>query len=150
VIWGLYHGFFLVLERVRLGRLLDRSAALSHAYTLTVIVCGWVIFRSPDLPTAASYLAAMAGFGQAAVESVSSYMPKDIRMALIAGIVFSAPVYQRLAEIVERHTGPAASRAAAAGVLLGLFRTASLAAVLLVCLMLLSAGTHNPFIYFRF
>ena len=48
VIWGLYHGFFIVLEHAGLGRVLDRQARpLRHSYALLVVLVGWVIFRAP-------------------------------------------------------------------------------------------------------
>jgi alginate O-acetyltransferase complex protein AlgI len=151
VVWGMYFGLFLVLERLWLGNVLERSRFWPHVYCMLVVVCGWVIFNTPTLSAAGGYFAAMAGFGTAEVESVSSYCPRDVRIALAAGLIFAGPVYGRLLSAAERIAGAAASPGEAlARVCLNVFRVASLAAVLLVCLMLLSAGTHNPFIYFRF
>jgi alginate O-acetyltransferase complex protein AlgI len=60
IAWGLYHGAFLVLERLGGERLLKRAPrALAHAYVLLVTLGGWVLFRSLDLPGAGSYLAGM-------------------------------------------------------------------------------------------
>src|SRR5262245_29528369 len=62
LVWGLFHGLFLSLERVGLGRLLERvPAAFRHAYTILAVLVGWVFFRAESLTHAAEYLGAMVG-----------------------------------------------------------------------------------------
>src|SRR5262249_12990538 len=76
VIWGLWHGSFLVIERIVSRRdtpdspthEFTNSPILAwpiwpHAYTLLVVMIGWVFFRAETLGGAVSFLAAMAGFG---------------------------------------------------------------------------------------
>ncbi len=67
LIWGVYHGFFLVLERVPAVRwLLDRlPAPLQHAYVLLVVLVGWVFFRADTFAHALAYLQAMVDFSRA-------------------------------------------------------------------------------------
>src|SRR5712692_3341667 len=63
VAWGLYHGLFLVIERLGAGRWLERwPAPARHGYALLVVIVGWVFFRSATLGDAGRFLAAMAGF----------------------------------------------------------------------------------------
>ena len=60
VVWGTYQGFFLTLERLGLGRVLARlPRSLGVLLTFLAVTVGWVLFRSPDLASAAGYLAAM-------------------------------------------------------------------------------------------
>lgn len=62
VVWGLYHGAFLVVERAGLRGVLERlPAAVGHAYALLAILIGWVFFRADTLPHAIAYLQGMAG-----------------------------------------------------------------------------------------
>src|SRR5687768_10410935 len=57
VAWGLYHGMFLVLERVGWARTLERGPpALRHVYVLLAVMVGWVLFRSETLAGAVGYL----------------------------------------------------------------------------------------------
>src|SRR6185436_9027443 len=66
VVWGLYHGAFLVLERLGLAAWLGRMPrALRHVYALLVVMVGWVFFRAESLSAAAGLLQAMAGFSPA-------------------------------------------------------------------------------------
>jgi len=52
ILWGLYHGFFSVAERIGLGRILDRHPLLSRIYLFFVVLFGWVFFRVENLADA--------------------------------------------------------------------------------------------------
>jgi len=73
VFWGLLHGAFLVIERVGLGKLLERlPGVVALAYTLFAVQIAWVFFRAEDFGDAGAYLAAM--FGQNADPVSSIYL----------------------------------------------------------------------------
>ncbi|UUZ71773.1 hypothetical protein LP415_23775 [Polaromonas sp. P1(28)-8] len=60
IVWGLFHGLFLLLERLWLGERLARSPMLMRVgYTLLTVMSGWVFFRAVDLAHALRYLAEM-------------------------------------------------------------------------------------------
>ncbi len=62
ILWGLYHGFFLVMERSRLEQWRQRLwPPLQQAQTLLVIMIGWVLFRSETLTDAFRFFSLMAG-----------------------------------------------------------------------------------------
>src|SRR6202008_2450791 len=62
VIWGLFHGSFLVMEGVGLaGAIRRRCPPVRHAYLLLVVMTGWVFFRAETLTGAIAFLKAMAG-----------------------------------------------------------------------------------------
>ena len=154
VVWGLYHGLFLILERVWLGEFLKRlPGVLCHMYTLLVIVCGWVLFTSATLPNGLRFLAVMFGFGEStgAVQELSWHLTRDVKTALLLGVIFSMPVVPALARL-KKHLAQSyqGSGRAVVEFPLAVCRTLGLYLILIVCLMLLSASTHNPFIYFRF
>ena len=140
-VWGLYNGLFLALERIGLGRILERLPNwFRHLYLIVVVVVGWVPFRAPDLITAWHYGLAMIGFGPALAEqhandAVATFLTPMVMTALLTGAVFSfwRPSRQLL-------TLP---------LVLPLQRAVCLGLVLLSAARL-AAGTYNPFIYFRF
>jgi alginate O-acetyltransferase complex protein AlgI len=147
VIWGLFHGTFLVLERIGLGSLLKRAApSARHVYLLLVVMIGWVFFRAPDLPTAITYLAAMFGFSDAPMPAVrlTWYLTPEVRLALLAGIVGSMPVVPVLRTLSERASGYWQGWATEAAA------TVALVAVFLAALLQVAARSYNPYIYFRF
>ena len=146
VIWGLIHGAFLAGERTFLGRWVSQCwQPLQHVYVLFVVVCAWVFFRAETLDYALAYLGAMFGFGAGDGLLYHAAMYFDSLTALIAlsGIVGSTPIWPLLRRSLSdiREGWRMAVDMALIGALLLLILGAS---------MHLAAGTHNPFIYFRF
>ena len=81
IIWGLYHGLFLVVERMGLGKLLEKNCfrGLNHIYTALVVVVGWVFFRADTLADAKVILHQgdfSCGAGRAAFGHRAEYMPE--------------------------------------------------------------------------
>ena len=61
IAWGLFYGFFLVLERMFLGSWLknNKLKLINHIYSILIIIVGWVIFRAENLRTALQYIKIM-------------------------------------------------------------------------------------------
>jgi alginate O-acetyltransferase complex protein AlgI len=151
VAWGLFHGLFLVLERVGLLRWLERSPPLlRHAYLLLTVMVGWVFFRCETLPGALAYLRAMFApeIPSSALHPAALYLEPATALALLAGALGSVPWLPRLAEWRERMRArgerPGLDAALEAAV------NAAVAVLLAVSALELAAGAYNPFIYFRF
>ncbi len=87
LVWGLYHGFFLLLERAGLKKLLERRfmTPFAHCYTILVFMVGWVFFRCDTLALGASYLKAMFVPNPEAVFGVPFFADPALAVALIAG-----------------------------------------------------------------
>ena len=151
VVWGLYHGLFLVFERVGLAaRVSVLPQPLRHVYALLVVMVGWVIFRADTLAGAMAMLAAMAGVGGAvpAVYAPAWFWNTEMLLAVGAGIVGSTPLLPALA---RRLAAPGDSEGVrvlrwqgSMAAMLGL------TALLVASLMLSASRSYNPFIYFRF
>src|ERR1051325_4071724 len=155
VIWGLYHGAFLLLERFGLGRLLARAPRpVGHAYALLVVLVGWVLFRAESLPQALAYLGAMARLDEAAAPNVDLAILLDSQRlaALAAGIVFAVPTLPWLLDKARTRKLEAAhtleARLDTQGV--HVLSTPVLVAGLVLSIAILAGSTLNPFLYFRF
>ena len=149
VIWGLYHGVFLIVERPAVSRWFEQQPRfLSHVYALSVIMVGWVFFRAETLRDALGYLQAMASLGgrsQTPQTILAMHFSADVQLALLAGIAGSIPWIRdlgtRLDSMLLKPVTRTGLETAVNGALLLMF---------LVALTQLAAGTYNPFIYFRF
>jgi len=149
IVWGLWHGFFLAAERWGLGALVAAlPRVVQHAYALALVLAGWVFFRADSLGHALDYLRAMAGLGSAPtglawpIDTVSP----EVLAVIAVGSLASLRVAERAYAWIERAT---AERPLLLSPWLAL-RLAGLGAIMLASTASLTAGSFNPFIYFRF
>ena len=150
MLWGAYHGFFLVLERLFLNRWMRTlPLALQHAYLLTLAMCGWVLFRADTLEQAGVVYAAMCGLTDAS-GPVAHMLDPRVMTAIALGCVFALPVVPTIctaAARIEAAGGKASTWVALASAVM---RPVAVAVLITLGLAALAAGTHNPFIYYRF
>ena len=141
VIWGIYHGSLLVIERLAKSFLSWSPTAIGGVITSFLLVTiGWVFFRAATLGQALDYLQALFGLGSATVSyyGLARYLTGDILTYLALGLFFAfAPLegWERL-RINNYHA-------------MGLQLTFALCS-LAYSALLLAANSFNPFIYFRF
>ena len=148
VVWGLYHGLFLVLEGSFFGCFIGRMPrALRHSYALFVILIGWVIFRADNFEKAGSYLYALSGSNSAPMaQPLIRYATNQALCALLLGIICSAPFFDELRTRLARTT----VNRPILNVIRCTLEISGIIALLLVSAAWLAGGTYNPFIYFRF
>ncbi|MCP3917549.1 MAG: MBOAT family protein [bacterium] len=147
VVWGLYHGAFLVIERLGLARVLGRAhPALRHLYLLLVVMVGWVFFRADDFTYASAYAATLFGAGAEAsgVWAVGHFWSPLLAIGLACGVIGSTPWQPRLAAWRARTSSAGLALAYEASALVCLL------SILVLSALELAAGSYNPFIYFRF
>ncbi len=154
VIWGLYHGFFLVLERSPAGKWLSRlPTVVRHFYALMVVMIGWVFFRAETLDYALGYVGALFHFSTPPYLDAQLFAATNHQfyIALFAGAVLSAPLIPWLRDRLT-YALPADSGAAVPqfGVLISTVLLVWVSAILVFSSAELISGTHNPFLYFRF
>jgi alginate O-acetyltransferase complex protein AlgI len=147
VLWGLFHGFFLATERVLepfTERMPSWSRALGHLYTIIVVLVSWVLFRCDTGAQATSYLGAMAGLGARGELGPLSpeAMAAGVWYAAAAGVLFCLPVVPGIRGWMEDRRRLAPCYA--------LLEAGFALAMLGLSLLAIGAGSHNPFIYYRF
>ncbi|MCA9067484.1 MAG: MBOAT family protein [Planctomycetaceae bacterium] len=153
--WGIYHGAFLMLERWGLGRTIERLwKPLRHLYTLLVVMGGWVLFRTLTLAHCSAYFKALGGFGAAANPKypVSLYLDRGLILVLVAAIIGSLPLIPWIVSRLEAFQQQERNTLAFTAVFFAsaTLRLSCLTLLFLASAAVMSAGTHNPFIYFRF
>jgi alginate O-acetyltransferase complex protein AlgI len=151
VVWGLFHGTFLVLERLGLARQIRRlRPVLQHLYLLTVAMVGWVFFRADTLPDALGFLKAMAGMpaSEPSPYTLRWFLTPEVELALLVGAIGSAPLVPALARWRDRWE--TVNRRSESVPQIGVGGATALALLLIASIVEIAAGTYNPFIYFRF
>jgi alginate O-acetyltransferase complex protein AlgI len=139
VLWGAYHGLFLVLDKLFLLRLLDRlPTILANIATLLVVMVGWAIFRASSIDQLVEFLSAMVNPNQA---GLGIFWPNDLLLATMVGVAACAA--PRLPGIPSALVALARPRPRAAVHLAGL-------AMFALALSRAIADPFKPFLYFRF
>ncbi|HEX3027278.1 MAG TPA: MBOAT family O-acyltransferase [Clostridia bacterium] len=142
VIWGVYFGVIIILEKFVLHSLLEKiPTPLRIVGTFCLIVCGWVFFEFESLPRAISFFGVMFGVhGAGVINSATIYQLYNNALIFIICAVFSTDLpakgYRYLKQRAEKTVGwltPVAH-----------------AAVMLLSTAFLVDASYNPFLYFRF
>jgi alginate O-acetyltransferase complex protein AlgI len=144
VIWGLFHGSFSVLERLRFGKWLKHTwTPFRHIYALFVIMVGWVFFRAETLTDAFAFLGAMFGLGRGSgIEYYPAlYINNEVLLMTITGIIGSTPVISKLNERLVKIDNKNIYKSLQLVILFSIF---------IISISYLANSTYNPFIYFRF
>lgn len=143
VIWGLWHGMFMLLEEVIPVKKLPRL--LRHVYTLLVVVIGFVMFRADTFTQGIQITGKMfAGwsFQASQMNLVLQQMTPLFILTVIIAVIACMPVLKWVKEWGET-IQPCRKVMEPLGYLMSLI-------LLVLCILSLSSGTYNPFIYFRF
>lgn len=150
IAWGLYHGFFLILERTAFGDFFKKIwDPIRHIITLAIIIIGWVLFRSDSIGHAAAYISTMFHpFAKTGANQLSLYMDSKLIFELVMATLCSLPLYQKFNHL-RTTTGPGAASVQLQSIL-SMGELIFILALTYFTVISLAAGVYNPFIYFRF
>ncbi|MCF2668087.1 MULTISPECIES: MBOAT family O-acyltransferase [Lachnospiraceae] len=142
VVWGVYYGVILIIEKYFLGAILEKLPNIvKRIYSILLVMIGWVFFFSPSLGGAADYLKVMFGAGaHGLVDQESLYLLKTNLISWVVLILGSTPVVHRTYEQILRRMGGKSV----------VVNCVVYAILFLLCVAYLVTETYNPFLYFRF
>ena len=137
VLWGVYYGILLILEKFVFGDVLERiPSPARHLFTMLLVMFGWVFFSAPSLPDALLYFRAMFGGGAGIFDSNGIYLLTTNLVLLLTGILCSLPWYRKLLVRYEP--------------LFGKLQLIAYPVLFALCIVYMISETYNPFLYFRF
>jgi len=145
IIWGLWHGLFLSLERLpTVAAMLERTPRVVRTgYVLLVVLIGWVFFRAPTLDTALPYLGRMFGLaaeGAAPLRAFDLVTPHTLVVIAFA-FALSLPLWPALKAWMTEDRAARSMRIAS---------SAYVALALMLSLAAMAGQENSPFLYFRF
>jgi alginate O-acetyltransferase complex protein AlgI len=154
VVWGLYHGFFLAIEQIGFLKYLKKQPVFLRIFYVNMVgFFGWPLFRSETLSYAVSYITTMCGLSQslATDQYLGFYINMEGALALIAGIIFSFPIYPFIKQAKENILTKLKERTSIlVKDISAVSNTATLTVILVASVSSIASGSYNPFIYFRF
>ena len=142
IFWGLYFGFFIVIEKFFFGKLLNRlPKCISNLYTMIIIIVGWVFFDNNKLSDALNYIKVMFGLsGNAFIDSAAIYYFYTNFILFVIAILCATPIIYNFHKKIKNQFN---ARGAIAMALSRIF-------ILFLSTAYLVNQSFNPFLYFRF
>lgn len=147
ILWGLYFGLLIFIERLFLSKLFDLLPKFFSAlYFYVMVLVGWVIFYFTDLGLVIAYLKIMFGLsGRALIDLPTQLIMESNVYFTVLALVLCTPllerIYKRAKDRLDKLTVSGAH---------GLMTPIINIALLLIVTTLLVGDTYNPFLYFRF
>ncbi|MCM1283291.1 MAG: MBOAT family protein [Muribaculaceae bacterium] len=158
VIWGLYYGLLLILEKLFLLKLLKKLPVFAgHIYTLFFVIVGWAVFAQTDMGALARYLKAMFGIGVQAVNADFFYF-LSCNAVLLLVLILCAIDFRSFKKRPKRGDTAALAERPAGSIYEAVQSARGLTYVKPVFMLLflvlsfafLVGDSYNPFLYFRF
>lgn len=142
IIWGMYYGLLIFLERKLYGHILEKLPNwIQHLYLIVVMLVGWVFFYYVDLGTGLKYLGMMVGIGVTSlIDPITWIHIKSNIVLIFFAMLLSTPVFTRIKQLFSSR-----------------FRRFNLDLQVVWNLLMIFLSTtmlvgqsYNPFLYFRF
>ncbi len=142
LLWGLYFGFLLLLEKFVLKEWLKKIPGwLQHLYACLLVLGGWVLFAFEDLNTGLSYASQMFGSGGLPFANPRTmFLLAGNLMLLLASVIGSTPLPAKAARMLEKRSLKSYR----------FLELSFLGLLLFLSVAYLVDATYNPFLYFRF
>ena len=143
IAWGLFFAVLLVLEKMFLKDLLEKTKIIKRIYIALAVLISFVIFNAADMAEAFQYIGAMFGAGNIPLINTGMlYYLKSYAVVLVLAAAGSTPVVKACA--MRLYDGKKTGR------VMNVLEPVVLVALLIVMTAYLVDGSFNPFLYFRF
>jgi len=145
IVWGVYYGFLLLIEKFLLKKVLDRLPGfISHTVTLLLVLIGWVFFYYESLAAGLDHLGRMFGLVDTAfTDPAAIYYFKHYLVFLVAAAFASVPWKAAIPKLPRNTQRLIASHAR-------WLKPLVVTVLFLISMALIVGQSYNPFLYFRF
>ena len=144
VLWGLWHGIFLVIERIIKNSKLNTIKLpyiITWAYTMVVVIIGWVMFRAVDMTYAYNYIKVMFGIGNNMfIEPLALKYMKEYLVIFIIAIILCTPSIKIITNKLEIYNKNFSY----------ILQYVIFIFIFWISIIYTVTSTYNPFIYFNF
>lgn len=142
ILWGLFHGVLIVLERLGMDKILEKNPIkpLNCLWVSFLYCISMVLFRADNFAAAKFYVGQLIG-GYSSHYQILTVLNTELFIALIVGVLFCGMVQRPLHKVLDK-----AKNIFAVQVIEVVFQFVMVA----YSIFILVCGSYNPFLYFRF
>lgn len=139
VIWGIYYGILLILEKYIYGKKLEKHHIISRIYLTLVTIIGFEIFNADFLTQMKKSLLELVGIGTTGLTNViSNYYVRSYAIVVILAIILSSPLLRNTLNKIEQKVN------------VTFIKNIVCIGFLILSIAYIVDGSYNPFLYFRF
>jgi alginate O-acetyltransferase complex protein AlgI len=144
IFWGIYHGIFIIIERIFFKKLLDKNKLkfLNHIYVMLVVIIGWIFFRANGLKEGFELVKILFSFDfSKSYILLPTFINNKTILIIIISILFSGVLQSLFNKFKNKDK------------LTKVYNNLEFMVIIfimLISILDLAASTYNPFIYFRF
>jgi alginate O-acetyltransferase complex protein AlgI len=140
VLWGIYYGILIIIEKLFLLKWLEKYNISSHIYTLFLVLIGWGIFAIEDFSILTNYMSCLFGLGGLnVIDNQFIYYLQNYGVLLIICAIASVNYFSQGYSILKAQRPWVKS-----------LENIFIIVVFVMSLAMLVNSTYNPFLYFRF
>ena len=140
ILWGVYFGVILILEKLFLLKLLEKLPnIIRHIYAIVIILVSWAIFAFEDLARVGEYIKAMF-INSTLWDNEALYYLQNYGVLILIGAICSIPLWKKLKEKIDSKNSKT----------LEVITTLGYVAIFVLSTASLVTNSFNPFLYFRF
>jgi len=140
IFWGVYFGILLIIEKVFLGKYLEKIPKfLSRIYVLTIVAISFIIFSGESMAQIMQNISGLVGIGtQMTISAESLYYFKSYFVVFVISIIGATPIFKNIANKERVHK------------ITNILEPVYLLLIFVICTSYIIDGSFNPFLYFRF
>jgi alginate O-acetyltransferase complex protein AlgI len=143
VLWGIYYGVLLILEKFFWKSILEKIPAFfCHVYTMLLVMIGWSLFSWQDMTDSTAYIKTMFFCGKSGLaDSQTMYLLLSYLLLLFVAVFGSLSLCKKITNKYLFAPGT---------VVRGAAEIVFVLVVWIACVAMLVNSSYNPFLYFRF
>lgn len=143
IIWGIYFGIILLIEKFLLKNILDKLPnIIRNIYTLFIVMISFIIFSCDDISQAFSIIKGLFNFKLSLYNGFILYYVKSYFIIFLMAIILSSPLLKKNINKLRNNE--------VFNAIINVFEVIFIVLVLLLVTSMLIDNSYNPFLYFRF
>ena len=144
VIWGLMFGILLIIEKLWLGKYIEKLPSIfKKLYVLFIVMISFIIFNASTMKEAFANIAGLFGANSTGmIDDYTRYYLKSYLVTLIIAIIGATPLMKNIAEKLKKNT--------VMSKIINVLEPLAMVGILIIVTSYLVDNSYNPFLYFRF
>ena len=140
IIWGLYFGILLIIEKLFLSKYLEKiPKVFTHIYVLILVMISFIIFNGESVNQIVTNITSLVGIGNISLTTPESiYYFKSYFIPIVIGIIGATPILKNIAN-TEKYKK-----------IINILEPITLLVLFIISTSYIIDGSFNPFLYFRF